>query len=795
MTTTPLYIFISSKMRELAAERQTLHKLLPTLGNDLVKLQPWGFEDDAPASSASIRRVYLDALKRSALYIGLFWNDYGEWTIDEFKRASEWAIDRHIYVKDVDADKRDPALQAFLDEQSDVISGITPKWFTSVDDLAEQVRKSIEIWLKDRLMRHPGDTSANLIEFSVDIPDLPGKLIGRDSLLNATFEQLSENVQVLLQGFGGMGKSALAATVAARWIDEGKGLVLWLRAGSEDANSLFEALARPFDAQDAIGKASGSAKMKAVRDLLAGVGPGTLLVLEDVWDGTALNQVLKAVPRSMPVLVTSRQRYAMDHILEVGKLGEADALRVLEYYAHEAYAKDELARELCHQLGNHAFALEIAGKTLRVDQITPGELLKRITVTPHDLVMPEDFAEEGRTSITELLNASLYVLDEPTRQVFLAFGALFAPSATPELLARYLHEDEAQVKNALTLLQRRGLAEVVKEAEPGVVAYRIHDLAYSYARTIFEARGQGHQQSITACLDYVRTHENDLKALDAEQANILGAAQASRETGDKAVLVEMMHLLSGHYVVARGYTPRLLELLDAAITITEEQGQSKARHFLLGKRGNAYYDRGDLPQALDCYEAALELARKLGLRDREVISLCSAGKVLVDQRTDDQATARFEQADQIARDMKDDFLLGFVLEHRGYRQIRGDYQATRAIFAEEAVLGERIGDIETQFFALLNLGSAEQVLGNLTQALICHQRALGIAQAQDNNVWMGHAFLSIGEDYHLLENREMAQQCLNEALTLFRESGLQVKVNEVEAYMKASHYSVELKGT
>ena len=120
-----------------------MHRLLPALGSDLVALRPWVFEDDAPAADASIRSVYLDALKRSALYLGLFWNEYGEWTVDEFERATEWGIDRHIYVKNVDAGQRDPRLQAFLDEQSNVIAGITPKWFESVDDLLEQVRKSI----------------------------------------------------------------------------------------------------------------------------------------------------------------------------------------------------------------------------------------------------------------------------------------------------------------------------------------------------------------------------------------------------------------------------------------------------------------------------------------------------------------------------------------------------------------------------------------------------------------------------------------------------------------------------
>ncbi|GIV81058.1 MAG: hypothetical protein KatS3mg051_0412 [Anaerolineae bacterium] len=63
--TAPLYVFVSSKMRELAAERQALRELIPALSNDVVTLQAWVFEEDAPATDRSIRQVYLDALKRS----------------------------------------------------------------------------------------------------------------------------------------------------------------------------------------------------------------------------------------------------------------------------------------------------------------------------------------------------------------------------------------------------------------------------------------------------------------------------------------------------------------------------------------------------------------------------------------------------------------------------------------------------------------------------------------------------------------------------------------------------------
>ncbi len=785
--TTELHVFISSKMQELFPERHALQELLPKLGNDLISLRTWIFEDDAPATNRSIREVYLDALKNSALYVGLFWNGYGEWTIDEFERATEWGIDRHLYVKNVGMEQRDEQLQAFLDEQSDVISGITPKWFTSLDDLRQQVTKSIEIWLQDRLLRRPGDTSATLAEFSDDIPDLPTRLVGREAVLARIRGLLDEGGRVLLQGFGGTGKSALSATLAADWLDDDKGAVLWQHAGSETADALFESLAHPFDAQQAVANAAGTDKIKVVRKLLT-EAEVSLVILDDVWDGAALNQVLKAIPRRVPVIVTARQRYPLDHIIEIGRMDQAEALALLNYHAGQDYTGSDAAHEICHQLGYLAFALEIAGKTLKVDQIGPAELMQRIATAPHEMAMPEDFAEEGRTSITELLTASLYALEEDVRQVFLAFGGLFTANATAELIARCMGKPETSISEALITLQRRGLADRMRGSDASVPYYRIHDLAYSYTRALVGQQGADGQAVVDACRDFATDHAEDLYALDAEISNILGAAQSAHERGDRQALVAIMQALSGAYLSARGHTLTFLGLLDRAIAATGGD-MPETRQFLLGKRGNTHYDRGDLPNGLRCYQEALELARTLGMQDRQTLLLCAVGKVLSDLESD-EVEAHFQQAADIARTLDDGFLLAFVLEHQGYHaQSRQNYEAARKFYAEEVALAARIDDPETQFAALLNLGSTEHYLDRFQEALAHHQQAHTIARTLDNRIMIAHALQSIGEDYHRLKNHDEARSCLSQSIELFRESGIQAKVDEVEQYMKTAQYA------
>ncbi len=783
--TTEFSVFISSKMQELAAERQVLHELLPAIEHDLVALKAWVFEDDAPASNMTIREVYLDALQNAALYIGLFWNAYGEWTIDEFQRATEWGIDRHIYVKNVDPDQRDPQLQAFLEEQSDVISGITPKWFTTLDDLREQISRSIAIWIEDRLQRRPGDSSAIFAEFSDDIPDLPQKLIGRDELVANVEQLLEDQARVLLHGFGGMGKTALAATVAANWLDDDRGSVLWLRAGSEDGDTLLEALARPFERANEVASASGNARLKVIRRILAD-NEITLLVLDDVWNGTALSQLMKAAPRRMPVLVTARQRYALDDILDIGRLAPVDAATLLGHYARQNYRDDNDARELCRQLGYHAFALEVAGKTIKVDQIAPSDLLARIVSTPHDMAMPEDFAEEGRSSITELLDASLYALDEQARRAFVAMGGLFVQRVTPELLGRYMNDPA--IEEALTTLQRRGLAE--RSSQYDKPYYYLHNLAYSYARAIFKRRASRktsilYPNIVYVCLDYAEDAAENLDALDIEIGNLLGAAEAAYDVGDAETLVRMMSVLTGIYLAARGHTLNFLLLLDAAIAATEHLPDcDETRHFLLSKCGNIYFDRNELATALACYQAALTLAEKLGMEDREVILLCVISKVRTHQEADDAATY-LEKADALANALDNDFLRGFVLEFQAYHaQMRGDYGAARDYYAQEVALAESVNDVEMHFTALANLGSAEKDLGQTQEGLKHHTQALQIARTQDNRIWMAYALQGLGEDYLNLGENDQARQHFEKALALFRESGIKTHVAMIESYLE-----------
>ncbi|MEO8613420.1 MAG: tetratricopeptide repeat protein, partial [Chloroflexota bacterium] len=731
--TTTLDVFISSKMVELKAERDVLYALLPTLDYGDIKLRAWVFEEDAPASSDSIRKIYLKALQNSALYLGLFWNLYGEWTIDEFDRAAEWGMERHIYVKDVDAANRDPKLAAFLNQHGDVPTGITAKWFKTTDELCEAVKGSIENWIVERLRARPGGTSAILAKDPDDLTERPRKLIGRDDLLRDITNLLDDGEQVLLQGFGGMGKTALAATAAGEWIRAGKGTVLWLKVGSASADALFEALARPFNAQQTIAGRQDEAKIAAVRKLLRDSG-AKLLVLDDCWNGQALFTVLKAVPSDMPVLAAARQRFALDNMLDVGELKPDDALLLLLHHS-KGEATDD-ARSLCKTLGNHAFAIEIAGNTLKARKWTPTELLREIKNAPHDLKTPADFNAAERRSVKDLLDTSVNILSDKEQAVFLAFGSFFAPQLTAEMLMRYFvgtpevtdemlasvrtqnpqlpsdtsddqlrgliqkemlkNVDLRLGKTILDTLEIHGLVERIPATAESVEYYRVHDLSYSYAGA--QATDAQRHRALDACLAYTERYKQpsleNFAALRPELDDLLGAAgwafEAKRyEDMESFSVLNHGTTLTGGFLALQGFITQSIRLLGRAVESARERGNQQAEGNHLGNLGNSYHNLGEYRQAIDYHQQALAISRHIGNKHGEGNSLGNLGNAYISLGDYPQAIEYYQQALTIARQ-----------------------------------IGDQLGEGNS----LGSLGNICYSLGDYPQAIEYHQQALTIAR-------------------------------------------------------------------
>jgi transcriptional regulator with XRE-family HTH domain/tetratricopeptide (TPR) repeat protein len=619
------------------------------------------------------------------------------------------------------------------------------------------------------------------------------ELIGRDDVLARVQALLDDGKHVLLQGFGGVGKTALAAEIAAGRIKAGKGAVIWLRIGNDSAEAALEALSAPL--KDA-GQADDS-----LADLLDKKQIG-LITLDDVWNGKTLKLVLDAVrPAGLPVLITSRLRFPLNNgeIVQVGALSPQGALTLLNYYAHAHYsAEDRDAIELCSLLGGHPFGLEIAGKTLWMQEIAPGELLTRNRQSVAMMKVPRDFAEAGRESVAALIETSLNFLEPTTRDLFAAFGTLFTPHTTVALLSRYRNVSPDKVQDALGELQNSALIERIPPSDDSAPFFRMHDLAYSYAQSVAGHTAATHkrravQALIKACHAYLGEFTGDLNALQAERENLFSAAAAAAESGDHQHLIEIMFGLSvsSGFMEARGHTVQTIELLRRAIAAAIGEQAHVQAHYMLSKLGNIYLNYlADYDSALQAYQQALELAQAINDKTRQAMLLSIIGITRFQQKAADAETY-LEMAYRLATDNQDDRALGLILQHLSHKAANSqppDWEAGRR-FADEAVaLAIRLNWPDSQFAGLLNRGSCEMELKQYDAAVASHQAAHDLAARSGNQDGLAVALRCLGEDFHHQGDEQKAQANFSKALKMFDQLGDSASKRELLEFMEQAGY-------
>jgi NACHT-associated inactive restriction endonuclease/uncharacterized protein DUF4062/WD40 domain-containing protein/pentapeptide repeat protein/NACHT domain-containing protein len=146
-----LRIFISSTMSELRDLREVLTTHLQSRG-----LAAWVFEDDG-ARPENVVETSLKEVERADVYVGVFWQRYGEVTVEEYRLARRLGKPCFVYVRDREL-VREPALEAFLKaEVYDPAAGVTYDFFEKVQPLAERAADDILAWI---VRRHREMTAA-----------------------------------------------------------------------------------------------------------------------------------------------------------------------------------------------------------------------------------------------------------------------------------------------------------------------------------------------------------------------------------------------------------------------------------------------------------------------------------------------------------------------------------------------------------------------------------------------------------------------------------------------------------
>lgn len=632
-----------------------------------------------------------------------------------------------------------------------------------------------------------GDVYAHVYRQSGAVLEKPRRLVGRDTMVDRVLSEIKHNERVLLHGLAGMGKTSTAATIAAKYLENAEDAaqkVIWIELGKQTADTFFDAIANVLGEQSALSNKTGDQRILAMREMLL-QQQNTLLVIDNIWNEQAMIPIMRSVPHEVPVLMTSRKLLSIDGILiEIEQLDTDDALDLLQVHTGRTFKDTRSAQHLLETLGNHPYAIELAGSRLKIYRhITLEKLIQDIQSAPHDT---GQLGGIKKRDITELLDESMAELSPALRDLLITMGGLYTTYASVVLLSEIVKQDEETLIENLAEIERNGLIRLYLE-NGNIPFYRMHDLTYSY---LFMEFIKCFQRDFVydGIYRYVYKMSTDHDAIAFNLSNILGAVRNLHRGSDHRHALDIMgKLMTDGYVDSRGYPTQIMDQMNQSIQIAMQSPDEyqTVLHYLLTKRGNAHDEFGDLDMAKADYEIALNFSPTA---HRKGTILCVLGGVLFRQKQDDY-NDYFEKAQQIASETQDDIVLVRVLGNQGMCALTLEqFYKAEDFFSQAIAIAQQTADAKRLFLNRYNLAITKAHLGCNQEAIEIHKGNYEAGQEVGNHTWIALSLSGMGLAYHGLNEQAQAKQCFSRALRLFEELGDALRITWIKDFMKI-HYS------
>lgn len=137
--------FISSRIWELEAERETAKETLYSLGFKEVIV--W---EELPGRPSPPRKSFLKEVDRSKIFILILWKEYSEAAVREYKRAKSRQIPILVFIKKPQREEKlDPKLREFVD--TEISQSLSWKEFEKLSEFRESLKKAVNDLLFEHL--------------------------------------------------------------------------------------------------------------------------------------------------------------------------------------------------------------------------------------------------------------------------------------------------------------------------------------------------------------------------------------------------------------------------------------------------------------------------------------------------------------------------------------------------------------------------------------------------------------------------------------------------------------------
>lgn len=390
--------------------------------------------------------------------------------------------------------------------------------------------------------------------YNLPVP-LPGDLWARESDLTSIHLTLKAGMAVLLHGLAGIGKTALAASLAAGYA-ELPGGVLWFDLANDTLPSMLNRVLRAYGVDGAAG-GNLDAQRALAGDLLHQNRP--LVVLDGQVLPEHAREFVRGCASGVPLLLTHPRMVAgpwTPHAVEPLPAYEAEMM--LAQLADLPLDVDmtELSR-LSETLRGHALSIVMAARQLAAAGIGPGEFLER---------MP-DLPSGDANRIMGILMAAYRLLPSALQGLVLLVGTTFTGGASEELLSDVGGAPPHVIRATMGQLAKRGfVTERMVQNQP---YFEAHELIQTFAQVVLRGKKQldaMRTRHLNGLLVYARRHTGEPEAnsherLAVEILNIITASAYAAQHDRLDFVEEVSQLLqptsAESFVLVRGFRPEL----------------------------------------------------------------------------------------------------------------------------------------------------------------------------------------------------------------------------------------------
>jgi tetratricopeptide (TPR) repeat protein len=657
------------------------------------------------------------------------------------------------------------------------------------------------------------------------------ELFGRQALSAAVGQQLLKPGSIcVLQGMGGVGKSALAIQLAYRLQRHFADGILWadltgVRADDGYAGAVTGALINQFTAaygRDVSGVVDLTARSAVLREVLA--NKQALLVLDNAHSADDVQPLLPPSTGACSVLITTRNRRLLQGqatAFEVHPLEEAAGLALLIHLLGEQriHAEADAAQGIIAQLGGLPLALKIVAADLATaDGLTLREYSTLLQDEQARLEPLDDWPEVGK-NVRASFALSFVHLPAGLQRLFRLLwhfpGSDFGVEAAAALADLPLVQARQQLGRLYTLsLVERSRRPTSPAAEPGNLTgvveqparYRLHPLLRTFAQEQFLAAGLPvapiAQRAARFYAGFAAGNSQAYERLAQDYENIVGALRWAAHADEWTTFLSglagltAVHLGVAGFLDAAGHWQEAQELLALALhseTASSDPLLLAQLHF---RQGVFAFRKADATRAANLLRQSQSLLESLPPTDETKVWLARICELMA-QLIFQQNQGEWEAA--VHWSLRGIELLRTVesptaRQEEGYLQIRRAAILARCgqLDAARQVTIAGLGLLPStpsaaRISGLTNLGIIYAIWGQSAPAIEAWRQAIEDAQALGDNRRLADLYSNIGAAETRQGRFGAAIVEKNAALDLYRRLGDPVGETRIQLNLAEDH--------